>query len=103
MPKQIKTSINSIFRLNYLNNMKNKTLKIIGTFALVMLLCTISMDVLAQCPMCKASVESSLASGSSVAAGLNKGILYLLLMPYLLYAGIFTAWYFSRKKTVASN
>jgi len=42
--------------------------------------------------MCKASVESNLASGQSIGAGLNKGILFLLVMPYL--AASFIAYMF---------
>lgn len=73
----------------------------IGSFVLLLVV-MFTAPALAQCPMCKAAVESSLASGSHVASGLNKGILYLLLMPYLLYATIFTTWYFKRRKAAAA-
>ncbi len=43
----------------------------------------------AQCAMCKASVESSAGQKNSVAAGINKGILYLMAVPYLLLLFIF--------------
>ena len=55
---------------------------------------------MAQCPMCKASAEASLRGGSSVAKGLNKGILYLLIMPYLLFTVILFMWYKNYKKKV---
>lgn len=56
----------------------------------------------AQCPMCKASAERSIAEGSTGALGLNHGILYLLSMPYLLVATIgFFWWKGNRKKTGA--
>jgi hypothetical protein len=55
---------------------------------------------MAQCPMCKASAEASLKGGSNVARGLNKGILYLLIMPYLLFTVIFFMWYKNYKKKV---
>ena len=49
----------------------------------------------AQCAMCKASVESSQGQKNSVAGGLNTGILYLMVVPYILIAFIF------RKQIVA--
>ena len=52
----------------------------------------------AQCAMCKASAESSLKEGNKTAAGLNTGILYLLVMPYLLVGGIGYYWYITNKK-----
>ncbi|MBK9285556.1 MAG: hypothetical protein IPM51_14740 [Sphingobacteriaceae bacterium] len=46
--------------------------------------------LIAQCAMCKQAAETSLKSDpNSVARGLNSGILYLLLMPYLLLCFIF--------------
>lgn len=47
----------------------------------------------AQCPMCRASAEAS-----DYANGLNKGILYLLFIPFVLVisAGLF--WYFNKEK-----
>lgn len=52
----------------------------------------------AQCPMCKAAVETSLAQGDTTAIGINKGILYLLLAPYVLYSLIFLAYWYTNKK-----
>lgn len=43
----------------------------------------------AQCSMCKAAVQSSMDQENSVARGINKGILYLMAVPYLLLAFIF--------------
>lgn len=37
----------------------------------------------AQCAMCKQVVDSGNQNGSSVAKGLNNGILYLLTIPFL--------------------
>jgi len=66
---------------------------------LLILLFVFNESALAQCPMCKASAEASLKGGSSVAKGLNKGILYLLMMPYLLFSVIFLLWYKNYRKT----
>ncbi len=49
----------------------------------------------AQCSMCKAAVQSSMDQKNSVARGINKGILYLMVVPYLLMAFVF------RKQLVA--
>ena len=47
----------------------------------------------AQCPMCKASIESSMREGNNRARGLNNGILYLLAAPYLVVGGVGWVWY----------
>ncbi|MBX7141570.1 MAG: hypothetical protein K1X63_10875 [Chitinophagales bacterium] len=64
----------------------------------VMLLFTVSNGTFAQCALCKSTAESSLKEGSTQAKGLNTGILYLLVMPYLLVGGIGYWWYTQRKK-----
>ena len=40
----------------------------------------------AQCAMCRAVLESE--EGNSTAKGINNGIVYLMLFPYLLIGGI---------------
>ena len=40
-------------------------------------------QTVAQCAMCKSVVESNIEGGSSIGAGLNDGILYLMAMPYI--------------------
>jgi hypothetical protein len=52
----------------------------------------------AQCPMCRMSAESNLENGGEAGKGLNKGILYMLGMPYLLIGGIAYVWYRNRRK-----
>lgn len=57
-------------------------------------LTSISYNASAQCPMCKAAVESSIKGGQSNAGkGLNNGILYLLAAPYLLVGALGFLWY----------
>ncbi len=41
----------------------------------------------AQCAVCAAGAASSQKSGSTVAAGINTGILYLLMFPYIIFTG----------------
>lgn len=76
--------------------MKNKTFKILAIF---LLLALISVEISAQCPMCKIGAESNLKNGGSAGAGLNTGILYMLVLPYLLVATIGFVWWKNRKKS----
>ena len=55
--------------------------------------------VYSQCAMCKAVAESSRDQGSSIADGLNTGILYLMAFPYILLLSGFIYMYFSKKNT----
>ncbi len=58
-----------------------------------------SLEGMAQCAMCAATVESNISDGSSsIGAGLNKGILYLVTFPYLIFIVIAYFWYRSSKE-----
>ncbi len=72
----------------------------IAFLALVLLVVMIPESAVAQCPMCRASAESSMKEGSRVAVGLNKGILYLLMMPYLFYGVLFLLYWFKTRRKV---
>ncbi|MCC5935983.1 MAG: hypothetical protein JJU34_01760 [Lunatimonas sp.] len=55
-------------------------------------------DVLAQCAMCRATIENNVSNGdTTVGAGLNMGILYLFAAPYLLAMVIGYFWYKNAK------
>lgn len=56
---------------------------------LIIIIVFISIDVNAQCAMCKAVVKSSQENPNSVAKKLNTGILYLMAVPYLMIGFIF--------------
>ncbi len=76
---------------------------ILFVIAVLVLLPTITE---AQCSMCKAAVQSSMGQKNSVARGINKGILYLMAVPYLLMAFMFrkqiaSLWRTMRGKNVA--
>lgn len=58
-------------------------------------------NLAAQCAMCAATAESSREAGSSVAEGLNKGVLYIFMMPYLILGTIGFFWWRARKKAQA--
>jgi len=49
--------------------------------------------------MCRAAAEQNLASGGEAARGLNNGILYLLVTPYLIVGIIGVIWYYRYKKS----
>ncbi|WP_373399765.1 hypothetical protein V8V91_08980 [Algoriphagus halophilus] len=62
--------------------MMNRLVKI---FFLLTIFLLIQVNTFAQCAMCRASVENNVANGeTSIGAGLNAGILYLFVMPYLM-------------------
>lgn len=47
-----------------------------------------------QCAMCRAGIENNVSNGdTTIGAGLNTGILYLLSMPYLLAMVMGYLWY----------
>lgn len=74
--------------------------KMIISLVTVLLLSTAvaPMPVDAQCPMCRMSAESNLKNGGTEGQGLNKGILFILAMPYLVVGVIGYAWYRNKKK-----
>lgn len=54
----------------------------------------------AQCAMCKSTVESNAKMEvTNRAKGLNAGILYLMVIPYILIGGIGYLWYKNSKRT----
>lgn len=56
-------------------------------------------DAEAQCAMCKAIGESSSKADAdqlNTAGGINRGIIYIMFIPYLLLGFLF--WYFFREK-----
>ena len=56
-----------------------------------------TIDLPAQCPMCRMSVESNLKNGGTTGKGLNRGILYMLAMPYLLVGAVGFVWWRNKK------
>ncbi len=56
-----------------------------------------------QCSMCRANAKSSLQNGSDAALGLNAGIEYLLLMPYIAAVVVGVIFYINHRKKQASN
>lgn len=50
----------------------------------------------AQCAMCRATAETASKQNTGIGEGLNSGIVYLMLVPYVLLATV--AFVFFRKK-----
>ncbi len=71
--------------------------------ALVVVLLFLSMGADAQCAMCQATAESSRDAGASAADGINKGVLYILVMPYIIMGTIGYFWWRSRAKKQVSE
>ena len=68
-------------------------------FILVALVLLTQIDALAQCAMCRTTVESTISNGrSNIATGLNTGILYLLSAPYLIVGAIAFLWFRQSKQ-----
>lgn len=68
-------------------------------FILVAFVLLMQIDALAQCAMCRTTVESTISNGrSNIATGLNTGILYLLSAPYLIVAAIAFLWFRQSKQ-----
>ena len=74
-----------------------KSKKFISVSVLFVLLFLNNVNTIAQCAMCKSSVESTLKTGESVAGGLNTGILYLMGIPYFI---LIIGGYFFFKKPI---
>jgi len=58
----------------------------------------VAVNASAQCAMCRSTLENNFSNGDpGIAAGINTGILYLLVLPYLAVIVIGFLWYKSSK------
>lgn len=77
-------------------------MKVLKFYMLTLVLAMLMPDVMAQCAMCRGTVESTVSNGRSVVASdLNFGIVYLLAIPYLIVATIAFIWYRNSRKEYA--
>ncbi|MFT6335561.1 MAG: hypothetical protein ACJATI_002316 [Halioglobus sp.] len=58
----------------------------------------LAVGISAQCPMCRAAAETNLQQGGTEGKGLNKGILYMLTLPYLLISTIGFLWWKNKRE-----
>ena len=73
--------------------MKMKNIRLAGSILLILLFIPSLAE--AQCSMCRAVLESE--ADQSTAEGINDGILYLMIFPYLLIGGVGYFIYRSRR------
>ena len=86
--------------------MRLKINKIATVVVMSLMLAFASTDAYSQCAMCRATVESNVGTGkghtheaeSEVGTGLNTGILYLMLIPYVLIGTVGFLWYKNSRK-----
>lgn len=62
----------------------------------VLIVLFVSLEIDAQCAMCRAVLETE--EGGQAAKGINNGIMYLMIFPYLLIGGIAYVIFKSRQK-----
>jgi hypothetical protein len=62
-----------------------------------------AINSLAQCAMCRATLETNVSNGSEtvLSANLNFGILYLFAAPYVIIAAVGIFWYRRSQKNKA--
>jgi hypothetical protein len=71
---------------------------------LVLLIIILPGASFAQCAMCRATLENNLSNGNvGMAAGINFGILYLFLAPYMFVALIAYLWYRTSKNNARNE
>lgn len=76
--------------------------KLVRLFVLIFVfVLAVAIESYAQCPMCRAAAETNLQSGGTEGKGLNKGILYMLTLPYLLIGTIGFLWWKNKKEVAA--
>lgn len=78
--------------------------RIIAAFSLYIIL---TYSIQAQCAMCKGTVESNqkedVQKAENKAKGLNTGILYLMVIPYIAIGSIAYLWYRNSKSETAKQ
>lgn len=73
--------------------------RLAGIFLLFSLTFSLAQDASAQCAMCRRNVESNKETqNNKVGTGLNKGILYLMSVPYVIGAIGLAVWMKRRKQ-----
>ncbi|WP_423738350.1 hypothetical protein [Christiangramia sabulilitoris] len=77
-------------------------MKNVGVAGVLFLILFLSSDLAAaQCSMCRAVLESE--ADQSTAKGINDGILFLMIFPYLLVGGVGYFIYRSRRKKKSTS
>ncbi len=72
---------------------------IVVAITTLLFVCLLADFADAQCAMCRQTAEKAAQENKGIAEGLNSGIVYLMIAPYLLLATV--AFVFFRKKIFA--
>jgi hypothetical protein len=83
--------VETLLLIFFTNTMNKRTISLV-------LILGLALEMFAQCPMCRMSAESNMQNGGTAGAGLNAGILYMLVAPYLIVGGLAFWWWKNRKK-----
>ena len=77
-----------------------KTFFLLVLYLVLVLGISFQHDARAQCSMCRTQTKSSLAQEDEQARakGVNNGILYLMLVPYIGIGCLAIAWYWKKKQ-----
>jgi bacteriorhodopsin len=82
------------------NRVKSKEQRTVGSEVYFYILCSLffSLSSSAQCAMCRAALSGE--ENTAKAQAVNDGIVYLMVVPYLLVAGIgyYICWMWNKKK-----
>ncbi|RDC61568.1 hypothetical protein [Adhaeribacter pallidiroseus] len=80
--------------------MKKFSKIIVFLFTVTLLVALADIPASAQCALCRSSVESNRADDklSKFGNGLNKGILFLMSVPYILVGTVGFLWYRNNRK-----
>lgn len=78
---------------------KHQQIIVWGLFAFLLLW---GNEALAQCAMCRTAAEGATAHKASQAQALNDGIIYIMIIPYVLLGSIFFLWWKFRKRNAAA-
>ena len=72
--------------------------------AVIVIVMSSVISASAQCAMCKATLENNISNGHiGIAAGINFGILYLFVAPYLFISILAYFWYRTSRKNAAKS
>jgi len=80
--------------------------KALFLLVIVLLFVSFQQELLAQCAMCKAVLESNMQSGEeAVGKGINSGIMYIMFVPYILLGtiGYFMYRHFKKQNQSVSS
>lgn len=78
--------------------MRNRYLYM-GVFFILLLMVISSLPIDAQCAMCNATASTANEGKRESALALNRGILFLMSIPYILLSSLLLIWYsYSRQR-----